>query len=72
MHEADAPNRIREFREKAGLSQTQLAAEIGREASTLWRYENGRGAIPDEMKKAMAVRLDVSIQELMGWEAVAA
>lgn len=35
-------NRIKEHRQKAGMTQQDLAAELGCEQSTVSNYENGR------------------------------
>lgn len=62
------PNRLRELREARGLGRTQLAAQIGRDTSTLLRYEAGNGGIPDEVKLRLALIFGVSVEHLMGWD----
>lgn len=61
------PNRLRELR--GDDSPTALAAELGKSASTYARYEAGTTAIPDEIKRALALRYGVTLDHLMGWDA---
>lgn len=37
------PNRLREVREAADLTQEGLAERLGKDHSTIWRWESGRG-----------------------------
>ncbi len=62
------PNRIRQLREARGLGRTQLAAQIGRDTSTLVRYEAGVGGVPDEVKLRLALIFGVGVEHLMGWD----
>lgn len=70
VHTARSANRLRELREARGLGRTQLAAQIGRDTSTLVRYEAGDGGIPDDVKLRLALVFDVSVEYLMGWDRV--
>jgi transcriptional regulator with XRE-family HTH domain len=61
-------NRIRELREKHELSRPELAVELGVDPSTLYRWETEGSEVPDEMKRRLAERFDVSREHLMGWD----
>lgn len=65
-------NRIAELRRAQNVRQANLAAELGIDASTMWRWEKSKVAIPDVQKVAMAKRFGVSVGYLMGWEPAAA
>jgi transcriptional regulator with XRE-family HTH domain len=60
-------NRIRELREAADIKGYELAFHIGVNPSTIWRWENGVGPIPDEQKFKLAKFFSVSVPWLMGW-----
>jgi len=56
---------IRRHREKAGLSQSALAAAIGVPASTVFRLERGEFGRPDPEKLArLAEALSIEAEEL--------
>ncbi len=61
-------NRLADLRIAAGLSQTALAYERGVTSATVYRWEKERTGIPDEHKLALALRFDVSVPYLMGWD----
>jgi ribosome-binding protein aMBF1 (putative translation factor) len=57
--------RIREARERAGMSQEQLASAIGSEAATVSRYETARRAISLEIVEQIARALNITTMELV-------
>ena len=60
--------RIREYRQKAGKSQVELAKAIGVSKQTLYKYENDIITnIPSDKIELAAKVLDVSPAALMGW-----
>lgn len=64
------PNRLAEIRSAAGISQMDLASELGIDKSTLYRWERGELGIKDERKLQLAARFNVTPGYLMGWEPV--
>lgn len=63
--------RVRDQREKIGLSQEQLAAKLGYKGkSSISRIEAGQNEIPQSKMQAFADALDTSLEYLMGWEVV--
>ena len=61
--------RIKELREKRGLSQTDLAIKIGESKQTLYKYENDIITnIPSDKVVLIADVLNCSPGYLMGWE----
>ena len=60
--------RIKELREKLGISQTDLAIKIGESKQTLYKYENGIITnIPSDKIEIIAEILGCSPAYLMGW-----
>ena len=60
--------RIREYRQKAGKSQVELAKAIGVSKQTLYKYENDIITnIPSDKIELTAKALDVSPAALMGY-----
>ena len=37
--------KVKEFREKTGLTQEELAEKMGVQRNTVWRWENGKAKI---------------------------
>lgn len=66
------PNRIRELREANNQSRAELAFRMGVDQSTVFRWENGLGAIPDQRKVALAAHFGVTVGWLMRWDTVPA
>lgn len=58
-------NRIKELRERAGLSQIELANMVGVDANTVWRWENDRSS-PSRSIQSLASALNTSVAYLMG------
>ena len=62
-------NRIRLCRERAGLSVDELAAKLGKNRATIYRYESDYiENMPLTIIDPLAKALDVSPAYLMGWE----
>lgn len=62
------PNHLRELREAAGLSRTELAFRLGVGEATVVRWELRTAGIPDRRKVELARILNTSVDELMaGW-----
>ena len=61
--------RIKKLREKRGISQTDLAIQIGESKQTLYKYETGRITnIPSDKIELIASALGCSPAYLMGWD----
>jgi transcriptional regulator with XRE-family HTH domain len=58
--------RIATLRQKAGLSQAQLAEALNIPQRTLSFYEREAGDIPARLVPQMAKALDVSVEEILG------
>lgn len=56
--------KIKEYREKAGLTQLQLAEVIGYDRSTVARWENGSLEPYASVVKAIAEALKISVAML--------
>lgn len=61
-------NRLSELRQREELSQAALAADYGVTEQTVSRWERGTTAIPDEAKRSLCEKFDVSVEYLMGWD----
>lgn len=57
--------RIREVREKRGLSQRQLALMTGTSRSYLWKIEAGAADVGIDVLLRLAQALDVPVRELI-------
>src|SRR5579875_3552844 len=58
--------RLKAFRVRAGLSQADLGARLGRSASAINRYETGQRRLPAEDLIRLAELLGVSPEDLLG------
>jgi transcriptional regulator with XRE-family HTH domain len=58
--------RIKQLRESKGMKRPSLAAIIGVDPNTLYRYESGAFGIKDDIKEKIAKALGVPISFLMG------
>ena len=47
------PQELAERRRALGLTQTQLAARLGVDHSTLWRWEHDKQPVPDWLDAAL-------------------
>ena len=63
-NQAGEPNSIRRLRERAGLTQVELADAIGADANTVSRWERGRVQPHLAQQRRLAERLRVTIAEL--------
>jgi len=59
-------NKIQQYRQIAGLSQTKLACKAGIAASTLSAFENRKVAPWPKARKAIAKALHISEDDLFG------
>lgn len=63
-------NRLRELRKHVGISQAELARQIGVSAYKIHRWETGQtklGSADEDVIAALADVLRVSVPFLMGW-----
>jgi transcriptional regulator with XRE-family HTH domain len=76
MHVLQAPNRLAELREEAGMTQEALASALMVAPSTIYRWEARKVQISDGRRAELALLFGCSIARLMCWdessEAVAA
>lgn len=59
-------NRIREFRERKGLSQEELAKRVGLSQGTIAKYEAGTIDLTVTKASLFAEQLDAETYEVMG------
>ena len=59
-------DRIREARDKLGLTQVQLAKQVGVSSQTVWVWESGRVKPTHEHLEELAFRCQVSAAWLLG------
>lgn len=64
------PERLRELRAQAGLSQAELADKIGSDARQVSRYENGRVASSLEAVVRIAETFNTSVDYLVTPDAI--
>ena len=63
-------NRLKEFREKRGLTQSEIAEKLGITYQAYAHYEKGRRQPDPEQLKVLADFYKVSIDELVGREQI--
>ncbi len=59
-------NRLSEMRNRAGMTQKQLADKLGVTQQTIWYYENGKREMKSSVLIAMSNALGCSVSELLG------
>lgn len=59
-------DRLARLREDRGISQVELALELGIGQQQIWRYENGKTEPDGEMVARIAIYLNVSTDYLLG------
>jgi transcriptional regulator with XRE-family HTH domain len=62
------PNRIGELRVASDMRRVDIAAHVGVDTMTLYRWEKGMQPIKDEAKFILAELFGVSVPWLMGWD----
>lgn len=62
------PNRLLDLYEAARMRRSEVAAFCKVGERTVYRWERGEVAIPDEHKLALAKFFGVSPEHLMGWD----
>ena len=60
--------KIKELRERAGLTQEQLAEQMGVQRNTVWRWENKKANLKAENIQSLSSVLKVEASELMSEE----
>lgn len=68
MTKATVNNRIREFRQKLGLTTRNLAERVDTTGATISRFESGKQSLSQAWLHKIAKALGVSIEELLGDE----
>lgn len=62
-------DRIKQMRKEKGISAQELGKRLGKDRSTIYRYEKGEiENLPLDILKPIAYALDTTPQYLMGWE----
>lgn len=61
-------NRLKELRQEKGLSQKELAKDIGVHYRTLQNWENGKAEIKQDKAQQLADHFGVSVGYLLGYE----
>ena len=61
-------NKIKEFREKAGLTQEELAEKLEVQRNTVWRWENKKANLKADMLQRLATVLNIPSAELVSME----
>ena len=61
----DLSEKIRELRERAGLTQEQLAEQMGVQRNTVWRWENKKANLKAENIQSLSSVLNIEASELM-------
>lgn len=64
-------NRIKDRRKQLRMSVDELAKKLGKDRSTIYRYEKGDiENLPLDILEPIAVALETTPQYLMGWDQV--
>ena len=59
-------NKLKEMRERAGLTQQQLAEKVGVTQQTIWYYENGRREMKSGVLVELSNALECTVSDLLG------
>ena len=62
--------KIRARRKELGLSVDELAAKVGKNRATIYRYESDAIEMPASMLQPLADALSTTPDELMSWELI--
>lgn len=65
MHKRDLGLRIREARERRGVSQRKLALMTGTSRAYLWKIESGQADVGIDVLIRLARALDISVRDLI-------
>ena len=69
MEKLKIGQRIKERRKELKMSADELGRKLGKDRSTIYRYENGDiENMPLDILPELASALEMTQQELMGWE----
>lgn len=58
-------DKVKELREKAGLTQEELAMKMGVQRNTVWRWENKKANLKADNIQRLASVFDVDVSELV-------
>jgi transcriptional regulator with XRE-family HTH domain len=61
-------NRLKELMDAEGVKRYEIAALCKRDTTTIGRWISGDVPIPDEAKRLLCDRFDVSVEKLLGWD----
>lgn len=59
---------IRKFRDRAGLSQEQLAEMMGKSKNVVSNWENGQNSVKSSELLKLSLILKTDVNGLLGWE----
>ena len=58
-------DRLKELREKAGLTQEELAEKMGVQRNTVWRWENKKANLRADNIQRLSSALNIDVSDLM-------
>jgi hypothetical protein len=61
-------NRLGELMDRAEVKRYEIAALCKRDTTTIGRWISGEVPIPDEAKRLLCDRFEVSLETLLGWD----
>lgn len=61
----DLGDRVKELREKAGLTQEELAEKMGVQRNTVWRWENKKANLRADNIQRLSTVLNIDASEIM-------
>ena len=59
------PHPLREFRDREGLTQSELGARIGKSKFTVSKIENGKQGLPDALIRKLVAETGISADALL-------